>query len=202
MPSDLRSTDTATRSPAPERPSPPASSTSRPLLRTFLVCFFAALYALAAIRWSLPPHSWVEKWIARRVSQDRAAWTRPGLRTVERFGREAHQSPVPPGTLRNTSTGPPLRLSLRQSARTARCTARESTTERDLKRGSPVSRFTLSVQGKASHAPRYDPHDHEAAPGQPTRLAIWQEAHQTDDWKRSSGRKEQRRHGGDIYGRA
>lgn len=84
MLSDLRSTDTATRSPAPERPSPPASSTSRPLLRTFLVCFFAALYALAAIRWSLPPHSWVEKWIARRVSQDRAAWTRPGLRTVER----------------------------------------------------------------------------------------------------------------------
>ncbi|BGP65308.1 hypothetical protein NBRC10512_006155 [Rhodotorula toruloides] len=94
MPSDLRSTDTATRSPAPERPSPPASSTSRPLLRTFLVCFFAALYALAAIRWSLPPHSWVEKWIARRVSQDRAAWTRPGLRTVERYSPQHKYRPA------------------------------------------------------------------------------------------------------------
>ncbi|GAA6056921.1 hypothetical protein NBRC10513_006547 [Rhodotorula toruloides] len=94
MPSDLRSTGTTTRSPAPKRPSPPSTSTSRPLLRTFLVCFFAALYALAAIRWSLPPHSWAEKWIARRVALDRAAWTRPGLRTVERYSPQHKYRPA------------------------------------------------------------------------------------------------------------
>ncbi|EGU11214.1 Regulatory protein [Rhodotorula toruloides ATCC 204091] len=180
MPSDLRSTGTTTRSPAPKRPSPPSTSTSRPLLRTFLVCFFAALYALAAIRWSLPPHSWAEKWIARRVALDRAAWTRPGLRTVERqsarFGREAHR------------TSRPSRYSPQHKYRPAAAPVITSVgmDGKGCRVQTSGQAFTPCEEDKATPAPPGDTHDHGVAPGQPAKLGSRRQAGYPDKLKRSS----------------
>ncbi|GAA5995610.1 uncharacterized protein JCM10292_005280 [Rhodotorula paludigena] len=109
MPSDLRSspsssshsgpappTSKPTQAPARVHPLPPRRSARPSPLRVFLICFLGALYALAAIRFSLPPHSWVERWVrARDLSKgDKVLLSRPGLRGVERYSPQYKYRPA------------------------------------------------------------------------------------------------------------
>lgn len=87
-------------------------------LRVFLLCFVSALYALAAIRFSLPPHSWLEAYIHRKYDlHDKVLHHRPAFRGVERSARLSfslslihfvtHAFNLLAGTVPSTSTGPP-----------------------------------------------------------------------------------------------
>jgi hypothetical protein len=71
MPSDLR------------QPAPSRSNTSSRTLRFFLIGFVGALYALLALKYSLPPANWMES-LAAKVQEQRILQARPALQTVER----------------------------------------------------------------------------------------------------------------------
>ncbi|GAA5858051.1 hypothetical protein JCM8547_006679 [Rhodosporidiobolus lusitaniae] len=82
MPSDLR------------RPAPRASL-PRSHLRVFLICFVGALYALAAIRFDLPPYSWSQAAVRRWNGQEqKVVRQRPALRNVERYSPQHRFRPA------------------------------------------------------------------------------------------------------------
>lgn len=73
MPNDLR------------RPRTTRSLTHLTPLRIFLLCFVSAVYALLAIRFSLPPHNWLEAYVHRKYDlNDKVLHHRPAFRGVER----------------------------------------------------------------------------------------------------------------------
>jgi len=77
MPNDLR------RLPTPRR-----TFMSLTPLRVFLLCFLSALYAILAIRFSLPPHNWIERYVHNRIGHDvndKVLHHRPAFRGVERY---------------------------------------------------------------------------------------------------------------------
>ncbi|BGP19388.1 hypothetical protein JCM10213_000625 [Rhodosporidiobolus nylandii] len=88
MPSDLRSApSTRRRSP---KPAPPHFTP----LRVFLICFFGALYALAALRWDLPPHNWMQRWVYGQGQEAKVVQQRPALRGVERYDQKHRYRPA------------------------------------------------------------------------------------------------------------
>ncbi|GAA5832085.1 hypothetical protein JCM11251_002813 [Rhodosporidiobolus azoricus] len=85
MPSDLRR-------PSPRRPSSRSSFTP---LRVFFVCFLGALYALAALRYDLPPYNWIDSFVHRHIEHgDKVVRQRPGMRGVERYSPEFRYRPA------------------------------------------------------------------------------------------------------------
>ncbi|GAA6025119.1 hypothetical protein JCM11491_004393 [Sporobolomyces phaffii] len=63
--------------------------------RVFLLCFVAALYALVAIRFSLPPHNWLEAYVHRKYDlHDKVLHHRPAFRGVERYSPEHKYRPA------------------------------------------------------------------------------------------------------------
>ncbi|GAA6030955.1 hypothetical protein JCM8097_008955 [Rhodosporidiobolus ruineniae] len=77
-------------------PSPTSPSRSRSKLRIFLTLFLGTLYALAALRFNLPPHSWIERWANRGLSEKemRVLSSRPGFRGVERYSPQHRFRPA------------------------------------------------------------------------------------------------------------
>ncbi|GAA5907272.1 hypothetical protein JCM5296_000321 [Sporobolomyces johnsonii] len=89
MPSDLRPTPSNPRA-RPRGAAPPLTP-----LRVFLVCFVATLYALAAVRFSLPPHSWIESYVHKHWDLgDKVVKHRPAFRHIERYSPEHRYRPA------------------------------------------------------------------------------------------------------------
>ncbi|GAA5944304.1 uncharacterized protein JCM15063_006552 [Sporobolomyces koalae] len=83
MPNDLR------------RPRTQRSITTLTPLRVFLLCFVSAVYALLAIRFSLPPHNWIEAHLHRKYDLgDKVLHHRPAFRGVERYSPEHKYRPA------------------------------------------------------------------------------------------------------------
>ncbi|GAA5883130.1 hypothetical protein JCM16303_006106 [Sporobolomyces ruberrimus] len=83
MPNDLR------------RPRNQRSITTLTPLRVFLLCFVSAIYALLAIRFSLPPHSWIESYVHKKHDlHDKVLHHRPAFRGVERYSPEHKYRPA------------------------------------------------------------------------------------------------------------
>ncbi|GAA5900757.1 uncharacterized protein JCM6883_004646 [Sporobolomyces salmoneus] len=83
MPNDLR------------RPRTTRSLTHLTPLRIFLLCFVSAVYALLAIRFSLPPHNWLEAYVHRKYDlNDKVLHHRPAFRGVERYSPEHKYRPA------------------------------------------------------------------------------------------------------------
>ncbi|GAA6018062.1 hypothetical protein JCM10207_006067 [Rhodosporidiobolus poonsookiae] len=88
MPSDLRS-------PAPRPTASPRPR--RSLVRVFLVGFLTALYALAALRFDLPPVNWIQRGLAtyRNHGQEAAILRqRPALKGTERYSPQHRYRPA------------------------------------------------------------------------------------------------------------
>ncbi|GAA5825245.1 hypothetical protein JCM5353_005923 [Sporobolomyces roseus] len=87
MPNDLRRRTTTPR----------RTLMSLTPLRVFLLCFLSALYAILAIRYSLPPHNWIESYVHNRIGHDphdKVLHHRPAFRGVERYSPEHKYRPA------------------------------------------------------------------------------------------------------------
>ncbi|GAA5995542.1 hypothetical protein JCM5350_004029 [Sporobolomyces pararoseus] len=83
MPNDLR------------RPRTQRSITTLTPFRVFLLCFVSAIYALLAIRFSLPPHNWLESYVHKKYDlNDKVLHHRPAFRGVERYSPEHKYRPA------------------------------------------------------------------------------------------------------------
>ncbi|GAA5986607.1 hypothetical protein JCM11641_005165 [Rhodosporidiobolus odoratus] len=86
MPTDLR------QPPSPRPRPPPREQHHLSPLRVFLICFTAALYAIAAIRWNLPPSNWIESWSHSGLTK--VELQRPALRGAERYDAKHRYRPA------------------------------------------------------------------------------------------------------------
>ncbi|GAA6064731.1 hypothetical protein JCM10212_000402 [Sporobolomyces blumeae] len=90
MPADLRTRPPPDPSRRHHRPAFPLTP-----WRVFVVCFVSALYALVAVRFSLPPHSWIEKYVHNKYDLgDKVLKHRPAFRGVERYSPEHKYRPA------------------------------------------------------------------------------------------------------------